>query len=740
MLSTPIKPSPERTTRTHLRSHNQGDVATSSPLSPMLGIGTRIAIASTTAHLRMPAAHDLPQTSATSSGASESNTEEHQYEAASQSMQQLQPEPAAPILPAVVDSQSVPKWLLGIPTITADDASLVDHGSSSSSSAGSSSTRSSSNAAMEEAQMMRRNPPPPPSSAATSAGPSRDPSPEPRSPVALALPVTLSLHRSASAGEVPSIPRGGGASDGGVDGDGPPNLGLGAPPINGFSSRPTSMATMNLTGKVASAVASSSPAAASTSLAKDLNPIQATALVGSPPGIALSRDWDGSGKSHASYSTSDSGDPARGATSKGATRPQHVRRQQPPQQQQQESGPTASISSTGMRGILAGGGSRRPVLAGGGSSLWASHSDRSIVGQSDMSAGSLSGRRTRRESETSEPGGQTGTMSSNSGRLQSSLNHPRSPTLDRLAPSGGGKRIDANQGPIISRLSESYRGQRSSRLSIRGSRQGGLISSGDVLGHRSSSTSMQSVPAVLRPFAHLWLKLDEIYQHQIHTPNTRFWSVWSSLILAIEVYNVFSVPFSMAWICHFTIAPYYMYFGYIIDLLLLVDVWLSMRQSFEDEYGVLITEPSEIRRHYLTQGHGTFAILGSIPFDLLALLPPLTRKEPLECTRIFFPGTATFGFFYDVTRIPGYLYAWSFLRLTRWFRVPKLLRRFASWNAKWVGGVTHMRLLKNFIVFLIAGHIDACLFFVLNVWEPIGTAWIDTIGIRNFTYVISLME
>ncbi|ORZ32902.1 cyclic nucleotide-binding-like protein, partial [Catenaria anguillulae PL171] len=64
--------------------------------------------------------------------------------------------------------------------------------------------------------------------------------------------------------------------------------------------------------------------------------------------------------------------------------------------------------------------------------------------------------------------------------------------------------------------------------------------------------------------------------------------------------------------------------------------------------------------------------------------------------------------------------------------MPHLFGVFINWGIPGIRNVAIARLVKNLIAFLTAGHIDACLFFLLNVWEDIGTAWIDTIGIRNF--------
>ncbi|KAI9188394.1 hypothetical protein H9P43_002785 [Blastocladiella emersonii ATCC 22665] len=249
----------------------------------------------------------------------------------------------------------------------------------------------------------------------------------------------------------------------------------------------------------------------------------------------------------------------------------------------------------------------------------------------------------------------------------------------------------------------------------------------------SASTHVPDLPPSPYLLVRLWRRIEAFYMHQIRDPNTAFWTVWSRVILSIEVYNVFSVPFSIAWICHFTMTPAYMYIGYILDLILLLDVWLSFNRRFEDEFGVLIKDPKEIKNHYLKRMHGYWTVAGSVPIDLLCLVLPLLRSRPLRCERMYFPGTDTYAFFYDRTVIPDYLYAWALLRLTRWLRLPHLLGVFSDWNVAWLGNVTYMRLIKNFIVFLTAGHIDACLFFVLNTWEPVGTAWIDTIGVRNNT-------
>ncbi|KNE54427.1 hypothetical protein AMAG_00402 [Allomyces macrogynus ATCC 38327] len=220
------------------------------------------------------------------------------------------------------------------------------------------------------------------------------------------------------------------------------------------------------------------------------------------------------------------------------------------------------------------------------------------------------------------------------------------------------------------------------------------------------------------------------YKRQIEEVDTPFWRAWRRLIMWIELYNMLCGPFAMSWICHFTITPAYMYVGYILDLLLLLDVWLNLNHRYENEYGVVVANPKEIKDHYLKHKFGYWDLAGSVPLDLLCLVMPLVRNEPLRCPRHYFPDTNTYGFFYTRSQVPDYLYAWAILRMTRWFRLPRLVQEFRNWSIHGVH-IAYARLIKNFVVLAIYVHIDACFFFMLNAWEDVGTAWIDSEKLRD---------
>ncbi|KAJ3370989.1 hypothetical protein GGF31_003719 [Allomyces arbusculus] len=220
------------------------------------------------------------------------------------------------------------------------------------------------------------------------------------------------------------------------------------------------------------------------------------------------------------------------------------------------------------------------------------------------------------------------------------------------------------------------------------------------------------------------------YKRQIEEVDTPFWRAWRRLIMWIELYNMLCGPFAMSWICHFTITPVYMYVGYILDLLLLLDVWLNLNHRYENVYGVVVVNPKEIKDHYLKHRFGYWDLAGSVPLDLLCLVMPLVRNEPLRCPRHYFPDTNTYGFFYTRSQVPDYLYAWAILRMTRWFRLPRLVQEFRNWSIHGVH-IAYARLIKNFVVLAIYVHIDACFFFMLNTWEDVGTAWIDSEKLRD---------
>ncbi|KAL7746569.1 hypothetical protein RI367_008096 [Sorochytrium milnesiophthora] len=211
---------------------------------------------------------------------------------------------------------------------------------------------------------------------------------------------------------------------------------------------------------------------------------------------------------------------------------------------------------------------------------------------------------------------------------------------------------------------------------------------------------------------------------QLRHPETPFWRVWDVLMLSVCIFNVIMCPVAAAWVCHYMAYPTAFWIGYASDLISFVDIWISMYRRYYDDFGTLVEEEAAIRTHYLREQHGYWEIAAAIPVDLIAFAGPWQQGLPLTCPRQHFPGSGTWGFYYKPSLIPPYLYLWSALRFTKWLRLPRLYRAFAKWHMARFA-VSYTRLAKNLIALLVFSHLDGCLFFLVNVFEAEGVAWID---------------
>jgi hypothetical protein len=252
-----------------------------------------------------------------------------------------------------------------------------------------------------------------------------------------------------------------------------------------------------------------------------------------------------------------------------------------------------------------------------------------------------------------------------------------------------------------------------------------------------SNVFMRLAPIKLRPYATAAFAL---YYSQLQNPDTTFWSIWERLVLFVDIYNLLSIPWSIGWPCHAISSRFFLWCAYSSDFVLWIDVWLQLRRCYEDEYGTLETRNEGIKAHFYNERFGYFQVAAAIPLDLFALgigsfLPTGLSLCPIHN----FSESNSVGWYYEASLIPGIWILWACLRLTRWLRMPNLVQLFGQWSPLHKVHVTYSRLLKNFIVFLVAAHWDACLFFALNVWESNSVSWIDAIEMRQKDSEVTLI-
>ena len=95
-------------------------------------------------------------------------------------------------------------------------------------------------------------------------------------------------------------------------------------------------------------------------------------------------------------------------------------------------------------------------------------------------------------------------------------------------------------------------------------------------------------------------------------PNDSFKSKWDIIVILGAFFNCFSIPFKVAYKPEYMDSTPFFVFNLCIDFVFLIDIFITFRTSYFDDYGQEIDSPLEIAKNYLK---GQFCI------DLLAFLP-----------------------------------------------------------------------------------------------------------------------
>ncbi|ORZ39410.1 hypothetical protein BCR44DRAFT_127121, partial [Catenaria anguillulae PL171] len=248
----------------------------------------------------------------------------------------------------------------------------------------------------------------------------------------------------------------------------------------------------------------------------------------------------------------------------------------------------------------------------------------------------------------------------------------------------------------------------------------------------------------LRP-SRLWLLIDAL------SPETKqqAWSLLDMSVVAIHVWNLLFLPLTLAWPCMFAQREW-MALGLVMDLVLLMNAGLQSKRVYFDNFGIRITDPTDIRRDYLKRRGGWLELLGSFPIEVFVVLATprfFAFSGGLPCGGLV-EGASYLS--YRTEQQPRHVFYWSLLRLSRFLvMVPTLI----AWQDKPIPklSVYISRLVKNFMFFLIVAHIDACIMWVLCYQLDTPDAWINAVnlgidvehgGMRDFKtqYVTSYLE
>jgi len=86
----------------------------------------------------------------------------------------------------------------------------------------------------------------------------------------------------------------------------------------------------------------------------------------------------------------------------------------------------------------------------------------------------------------------------------------------------------------------------------------------------------------------------------IFKPNDSFKSKWDILIMISAVFNCFTIPFKVAYQPPFMEAPSYGVLNNIIDFVFLIDIMVTFRTAFVDDFGVEVFLPCDIAKSYIS--------------------------------------------------------------------------------------------------------------------------------------------
>ena len=96
---------------------------------------------------------------------------------------------------------------------------------------------------------------------------------------------------------------------------------------------------------------------------------------------------------------------------------------------------------------------------------------------------------------------------------------------------------------------------------------------------------------------------------------------WDLFVMILATWNVFSIPFIVAFIPKFDESISLQVFNLLIDFLFFIDIVLNFRTTFfNTRTGDEISEPRLIAKNYFVSRKFTIDVLASCPFDVLTTI------------------------------------------------------------------------------------------------------------------------
>ncbi|TPX35872.1 hypothetical protein SmJEL517_g01693 [Synchytrium microbalum] len=226
---------------------------------------------------------------------------------------------------------------------------------------------------------------------------------------------------------------------------------------------------------------------------------------------------------------------------------------------------------------------------------------------------------------------------------------------------------------------------------------------------RQSLTSYWEV--VLRYRMIIWTFLKRFAPPAKIDPNATWYIWWNRIILLCQMEQIIVMPFIMSFVPGLVGDSFHMLlvFGiccFIFDMALLCHVFFKTRLHTQNEWGEEI-DLKVVVKDYMIKSLGIFELLGALPWDFIALAVPCEMMPS----------------------------GWGCHQIRLWalFRVFKSIFGFplsTVFNANLPGlPIPISRLCKSLAIFMLIGHIDTCLFWLVEISLPPGTRWIDETAI-----------
>ncbi|TPX43724.1 hypothetical protein SeLEV6574_g04894 [Synchytrium endobioticum] len=215
---------------------------------------------------------------------------------------------------------------------------------------------------------------------------------------------------------------------------------------------------------------------------------------------------------------------------------------------------------------------------------------------------------------------------------------------------------------------------------------------------------------LLTPFQKNLLSCWNTLAERLSSPvksDEKWYQWWSRIIFSLQLAHIYIMPLLMAFSPELLgdSTSSLVIFGvtaFSLDMLLLIHVYFQARIIPLNDWGEEIDGKTAIH-HYMFERMGILEVASALPWDLLALAVPCTMLPS--------------GWGCYQSRL------WALLRTIKSILGFPLT---ACYNASIPGlPLPVSRLCKSLIFFMLMGHIDGCLFWVVDISLPPGQRWID---------------